>query len=184
MANPVFLAQLEAWEKELAACPKAAENGANALATALRLWAWTRAFAAGAKDPAGKKLGSSQRHGVVFPLADALAGLMAAMSFWQDIKFLALNGAEHPVVGPELPSYLNTFNDLLGTVVADVAGEAAKVCAGVVYGFDAATAEDKAAFASLRNVLDESLAGTRLAKDRAAKCLTTVMIPEALDYPM
>ena len=32
--------------------------------------------------------------------------------------------------------------------------------------------------------VDESLAGTRLAKDRAAKCLTTVMIPEALDYPM
>ena len=193
MANPVFLAQLEAWEKELADSSehssdvKSAEgdsNGANALAAALRLWAWTRAFAAGAKDPAGKKLGSSQRHGVVFPLADALAGLMAATSLWQDIRFLALNGVEHPVVGPELPSYLNTFNDLLGTVVADVAGEAAKVCAGVVYGFDAATAEDKAAFASLRAALDESLAGTRLAKDRAAKCLTTVMIPEALDYPM
>jgi hypothetical protein len=196
MANPVFLAQVEAWAKELselsehssdinaAGAGDLAENGATALAAALRLWAWTRAFAAGAKDPAGKKLGASQRHGVVFPLADALAGLMAATSFWQDIRFLAHNGAEHPVVGPELPGYLNTFNDLLGTVVADVAGEAAKVCAGVVYGFAAATAEDKAAFAALRNALDELLAGTRLAKDRAAKCLTTVMIPEALDYPM
>ena len=38
--------------------------------------------------------------------------------------------------------------------------------------------------AALRNTLDEALAGMRLAKDRAAKCLTTVMIPEALDYPM
>ena len=47
----------------------------------------------------------------------------------------------------------------------------------------AATAEDKAAYAALRNALDEALAGTRLAKDRAAKCLTTIMIPEALDYP-
>ncbi len=120
----------------------------------------------------------------MFPLSDALAGLMAAMSFWQDIKFLALNGAEHPVVGPELQGYLNTFNDLLGTIVADVAGEAAKICSGVVYGFGAASAEDKAAFAALRNALDESLAGTRLAKDRAAKALTTIMIPEALDYPM
>ena len=45
------------------------------------------------------------------------------------------------------------------------------------------TAEDKAAYAALRNALDEALAGTRLAKDRAAKCLTTIMIPEALDYP-
>ena len=184
MSNPVFLAQLEAWANELTACPAAAENGANALAAALRLWAWTRAFAAGAKDPNGKKLGASQRHGVVFPLADALAGLMAAKSFHADIKFLAHNGAEHPVVGPELAGYLNTFNDLLGTVVADVAGEAGKICAGVVYGFGAATDEDKASFAALRTALDEALAGTRLARDRAAKTLTTVMIPEALDYPM
>lgn len=184
MSNPVFLAQLEAWANELTACPAAAENGANALAAALRLWAWTRAFAAGAKDPNGKKLGASQRHGVVFPLADALAGLMAAKSFHADIKFLAHNGAEHPVVGPELAGYLNTFNDLLGTVVADVAGEAGKICAGVVYGFGAASDEDKASFAALRTALDEALAGTRLARDRAAKTLTTVMIPEALDYPM
>ena len=184
MGNTVFLAQLEAWAKELEACPCAAENGANALAAALRLWAWTRAFAAGAKDPNGKKLGASQRHGVVFPLSDALAGLMAAKSLHADIKFLALNGAEHPVVGPELQGYLNTFNDLLGTVVADVAGEAAKICSGVVYGFGAASADDKAAFAALRNTLDEALAGTRLAKDRAAKTLTTIMIPEALDYPL
>ena len=184
MGNTVFLAQLEAWAKELEACPCAAENGANALAAALRLWAWTRAFAAGAKDPNGKKLGASQRHGVVFPLSDALAGLMAAKSFHADIKFLALNGAEHPVVGPELQGYLNTFNDLLGTVVADVAGEAAKICSSVVYGFGAASADDKTAFAALRNALDEALAGTRLAKDRAAKTLTTIMIPEALDYPL
>lgn len=184
MANPVFLAQLEAWAKANDACPAAAENGAHALAAALRLWAWTRSFAATAKDPAGKKLGASQRHGVVFPLADALAGLMAANSLREDIKFLAINGKDHPVVGPELEGYVNTFNDLLGTVVADVAGETGKICAGVVYGFAAATAEQKAEFATLRNALDEALAGTRLAKDRAAKCLTTVMIPEALDYPM
>ena len=184
MSNPVFLAQLEAWAKELEACPCAAENGANALAAGLRLWSWTQAFAKTAKDPNGKKLGASQRHGVVFPLADALAGLMAAKSFHADIKFLAQNGADHPVVGPELEGYLNTFNDLLGTVVADVVGETVKICTGVVYGFSAATAEDKAAYCALRGALDESLAGTRLAKDRAAKCLTTVMIPEALDYPM
>jgi len=184
MGNAVFLAQVEAWARASEACPCAAENGANAFASALRLWAWTREFAATAKDPHGKKLGASQRHGVVFPLADALAGLMAANSFREDIKFLALHGEENPVVGAELPGYLNTFNDLLGTIVADVAGEAAKICTGVVYGFGAATAADKAAFAALRNALDEALAGTRLAKDRAAKCLTTVMIPEALDYPM
>ncbi len=181
MANPVFLAQVEAWAKTLAA---QSVEGASALAAALRLWAWTQNFAKTAKDPNGKKLGGSQRHGVVFPLADALAGLMAATSFQADIAFLAVQGKDHPVVGPELDGTVNTFNDLFGTIVADVAGEAAKICTGVVYGFGAATAEDKAAFAALRATLDEALAGTRLAKDRAAKCLTTVMIPEALDYPM
>lgn len=174
MSNPVFQAQVAKWAKD----------AGGALGAALELWLWTANFAKTAKDPLGKKLGQSQRHGVVFPLADALAGLMAANSFRLDIEFLAANGKDHPVVGPELDGYVNTFTDLFGTVSADVAGEAAKICSGVVYGFDAATAEDKSAFAALRAKLDESLAGTRLAKDRAAKCLTTVMIPEALDYPM
>ena len=38
--------------------------------------------------------------------------------------------------------------------------------------------------AALRAKVDAALAGTKTAKDNAAKCLTTVMIPEALDYPM
>jgi len=39
------------------------------------------------------------------------------------------------------------------------------------------------AFWSRRRKLDGCLTGTRLAKDRAAKAVTQVMIPEALDYP-
>jgi alkylation response protein AidB-like acyl-CoA dehydrogenase len=39
------------------------------------------------------------------------------------------------------------------------------------------------AFVRLRVKLDGCLTGSRLAKDRAAVALTTVMIPEALDYP-
>jgi alkylation response protein AidB-like acyl-CoA dehydrogenase len=38
-------------------------------------------------------------------------------------------------------------------------------------------------FERLRRRLDGCLTGTRLAKDRAAQSLTSVMIPEALDYP-
>jgi hypothetical protein len=36
----------------------------------------------------------------------------------------------------------------------------------------------------MRSQLDVGLHGFRLAKDRAANALTTVMIPEALDYPV
>jgi hypothetical protein len=39
------------------------------------------------------------------------------------------------------------------------------------------------AFAALRAKLDACLTGCRLAKDRAAASLTTVMTREALDYP-
>jgi hypothetical protein len=39
-------------------------------------------------------------------------------------------------------------------------------------------------FIALRTKLDGCLTGVRLAKDRAAENLTTVMIPEALDYPV
>jgi hypothetical protein len=38
-------------------------------------------------------------------------------------------------------------------------------------------------FQQLRAKLDGCLTGARLAKDRAADALTTVMIPEAPDYP-
>jgi hypothetical protein len=38
-------------------------------------------------------------------------------------------------------------------------------------------------FTQLRSKLDGCMAGSRLAKDRAAETLTQVMIPETLDYP-
>jgi hypothetical protein len=37
---------------------------------------------------------------------------------------------------------------------------------------------------ALRTKVDASLAGSRLAKDRAAESLAHVMIPEVLDYPV
>ena len=40
------------------------------------------------------------------------------------------------------------------------------------------------AFSKLRTKMDACLTGSRLAKDRAADALTSVMIPEALDYPL
>lgn len=39
-------------------------------------------------------------------------------------------------------------------------------------------------FVQLRNLVEGSLVGSRLAKDRAADAVTRVMIPEALDYPV
>jgi hypothetical protein len=38
-------------------------------------------------------------------------------------------------------------------------------------------------FLQLQNKLSRCLSGARLAKDRAGETVSTVMIPEALDYP-
>ena len=43
--------------------------------------------------------------------------------------------------------------------------------------------EGMGTFKRLRGRLDGCLTGAQLAKDRAARALTQVMIPEALDYP-
>lgn len=110
--------------------------------------------------------------------------MLAARSFVADIRELAVKGPDHPVIGPEIEGYLNTFTDLAHTQIARATGEVARICAELVYGYDAATAEQTAAFQTLRAQVDASLKGARLAKDRAARALTQIMIPEALDYPL
>ena len=184
MNNPVFLAQIDQWIAELrqAAAAKPG-NGQDALAEGLALWSWTLAFINASKDSLGRPLSQSQRHGVLFPMADAISWLLSVRSLIADVKELAEKGAEHPVVGPEIEGYLNTFTDLAHMQVAHAVGEAARVCAELVYGYGAATPEQSAEFQALRAKADASLAGARLAKDRAAKALAQVMIPEALDYP-
>ena len=183
MHNEVFLAQLDTWLAELNAAKP--ETGAAALAAGLELWRWTRAWAAAAKDANGRPLAQNTRHGVLFPMADAISWLLAARAFLDDIRELADKGAGHPVIGEELDGYVNTFTDLSAVQSARAAGEAARICAEIFYGYSAdADSETQAAFQRLHTAVGTSLAGSRLAKDRAAKAITQIMIPEALDYPL
>lgn len=185
MHNEVFLAQIDLWIAELRQqAERQPGTGLEALAAGFSLWLWTRTFLASAKDPQGRSLSQSQRHGALFPMADAISWLLAARSFVADIRELAVKGPDHPVIGPEIEGYLNTFTDLAHTQIARATGEVARICAELVYGYDAATAEQTAAFQTLRAQVDASLKGARLAKDRAARALTQIMIPEALDYPL
>jgi hypothetical protein len=140
-------------------------------------------------------------------------------------------------VAEELAGTLPFLTDLCHVQAARAAGEAARICSELVFGYNqhpewteqacascygsadldalegimpgiAAGARgnadiaaegqahpDKAgpcpgpgarfqAFLRMRAKLDGCLYGFGLAKDRAATALTTVMIPEALDYPM
>src|SRR5215472_16941449 len=79
----------------------------------------------------------------------------------------------------ELDQFEQTMPGILSFVV-DVIGEdgshpqKAGPCAGC---------EGASEFLTLQNKLSRCLSGCRLAKDRAAETVSTVMIPEALDYP-
>ncbi len=69
------------------------------------------------------------------------------------------------------------INAMAADVVSDDGSHLSKAgrCAG------RAGAED---FLLLQNKVTRCLSGDRLAKDRAAAIVSTVMIPEALDYPV
>jgi hypothetical protein len=188
MNNPVFIAQINLWVKtlkELAAAQP--ETGTAALAAGFEMWKWTQSFLSKAKDSNGGRLYKNQRQGVLFPLADAISWLVAARSFVADVQELAKKGPDHPVVGADIEGYVNTFNDLCNIQCSRAAGEVGRICAELFYGYVNSadeTGEASAEFQKYRTAVDTAMAGSKLAKDRAGKALVSIMIPEALDYPM
>jgi alkylation response protein AidB-like acyl-CoA dehydrogenase len=197
MTNEVFLALFRTWIAELRGlAARKPDLGARTLANAMELWLWTLGHLQQSKDALGAKLLSSNRHGVIFPLVDALCWLLASRQQIIDVLELEAKGPANPVVAEGLAGLVNFFSDLACAQAAAAAGESARICAELVYGYNATdscsadgcccqgpAAAALAPFAQLRLKVDACLAGSRLAKDRAADALAKVMIPEALDYP-
>lgn len=184
MANALFLTQFEGWIAELKQIgAEKPATGAATLARAMELWLWTLRHLETAKDANGVKLYHKSRQGVTFPLADALCWLVATRQQIIDVLRLETQGAADPSLAEGLPGTLAFLLDLCNVHAATAAGEVGRICAELVYGYNAAP-ESIEAFAAQRNALDAALAGARLAKDRAAESLAKVMIPEALDYPL
>jgi alkylation response protein AidB-like acyl-CoA dehydrogenase len=192
MTNEVFLATFRSWIAQLRRI--GAERpalGAGTLATAMELWLWTLEHLQKGTDGLGAKLFSSNRQGVTFPLADALCWLLASRQQMLDVIELDTKGRESATLADGLEGTVNFLSDLCAVQGASAAGESARICAELAYGYLAPVGPDEQGaagalepFSRLRAKLDASLAGSRLAKDRAAEALTRVMIPEALDYPV
>ncbi len=203
MTGELFLAQFQQWIEQMAQI--AADRpgtGACTLGMAMQMWLWTYQHLEKATDASGRKLFHGNRHGVVFPLADALCWLLAARQFIVDVLELEAKGPSNPTVAEGLPGLLNFFTDLAHVQSARAAGEVGRICAELVFGYQRHPAWDNGScatcysgadspnpcltglepFIRLRAKLDGCLTGARLAKDRAAEALTKVMIPEALDY--
>ncbi|MBM3906791.1 MAG: acyl-CoA/acyl-ACP dehydrogenase [Gemmatimonadetes bacterium] len=195
MSRPIFLQQFQQWIKRLRSIAQDHPTlGLGTLAAAMELWFWSREYLSKAKDAHGRDLYSNQRHGVTYPLADALAWLVATYHLVQDVIELKAKGPAHPALAEGIDGLVGFYSDLTHIHCATSAGEATRICAELVFGYraesDAAKAgdpeafQDVAAFIALRTKVDGSLAGSKLAKDRAAESLSHVMIPEVLDYPV
>ena len=193
MSRPIFLEQFRQWIAHLRdVASEHSALGANTLAAAMELWLWSREHLSGAKDAYGRDLYSNQRHGVTYPLADALAWLVATYHLALDVIELKAKGPENPALAEGIEGLINFYSDLTHVHAATAAGEATKICAELVFGYRSdptagASAEalsDVAPFIALRTNVDASLAGSKLAKDRAAESLAHVMIPEVSDYPV
>jgi hypothetical protein len=202
MTNEVFLAVFRSWLGDMRRIATARPvSGACVVATAMELWLWTLERLQTTTDALGVRLYSGTRQGVTFPMADALCWLLAARQQILDVLELEAKGPDNPVVAEELAGLVNFLTDLSHVQAAAAAGESARICADLVYGYNelpactdanctcgqadvsGAAASVLEPFVYLRMKLDANLSGSRLAKDRAAEALTRVMIPEALDYP-
>ncbi|KAF0218868.1 MAG: acyl-CoA [Geobacteraceae bacterium] len=137
MTNELFLAQFRQWIKDLRGiADQRPGTGACTLASAMELWLWTLGYLQESRDADGKPLYHSSRHGVVFPVADALCWLLTSRQQILDLLELEAKGPENPVVASGLAGFVNFFSDLCHVQAARSAGEVGRVCAELVYGYN------------------------------------------------
>jgi len=145
MTNELFLAQFSQWIQQMQQI--AAERpgtGACTLATAMKLWVWTLRHMQKATDAHGVKLYHKTRQGVTFPLADALCWLLAARQFILDTIELEQKGQANAALADALPGVVSFLGDLCHVQAARSAGEVSRICAELVYGYNAHPAWDEA----------------------------------------
>jgi alkylation response protein AidB-like acyl-CoA dehydrogenase len=233
MTHELFLEQFRLWIPEMRRiAARHPATGACVVASAMKLWLWTLNHLQNTSDADGSKLYSSARQGVTFRLADALCWLLASRQQILDLMELEAKSAANAAGCDGLTSTVTFLSDLCHVQAARAAGEAGRICADLVYGYNrhpswddpehkgcflgeeleaweayapgmtafaldviqpdgshpekagpCAQCGENSAFQQQRNRLDLCLTGSQLAKDRAARALAMVMIPEVPDYP-
>jgi len=147
MTNPLFLEQFRVWVREMRKIASDhSGTGACTLATAMTMWLWTLERMQHATDADGSKLYQSARQGVTFSLADALCWLLAARCQILDLLELERRGPQDASVAEGLTGALNFFGDLCHVQTAHASGEAARICAELVFGYNRHPAWDEAGY--------------------------------------
>jgi hypothetical protein len=137
MTNPVFLAQYRQWIRDMRVLASTKPGtGACTLGTAMEMWLWTLQHLQDAKDANGAKLFQSARHGVMFPLADALCWLLAARQLILDTLELEAKGGENATLAEGLEGLVSFYSDMCHVQSARAAGEVGRICAELVFGYN------------------------------------------------
>lgn len=137
MTSDVFLAQFRKWTWDMGGIAALRPGtGACTLAAAMDLWSWTLHHMQHATDADGEPLYRDRRQGATFPLADALCWLLASYYQIQDLLELESRGGEDKQLAGNLDGYLQFFSDLCHVQAARAAGEVARICAELVFGYN------------------------------------------------
>jgi alkylation response protein AidB-like acyl-CoA dehydrogenase len=136
MTAPVFLAQYRLWLDQMRRLSSERPGtGACTLATAMQMWMWTLQYLQRAADPSGAKLYQSSRQGVTFPLADALAWLLAARQQILDVIELERAGLSVPGAEGQAGGVVPLLMDLCHVQAARTAGEVGRVSTELLFGY-------------------------------------------------
>ena len=136
MTATVFLAQYRLWLDDMRRLSSARPGtGACTLATAMQMWLWTLQHLQSATDPSGAKLYQSSRQGVTFPLADALAWMLAARQQILDVVELEQAGPSSAAVAAQAAEAVPFLMDLCHVQAAQTAGEVGRVCTELLFGY-------------------------------------------------
>ena len=157
--------------------------GASLVVSAMELWLFTLEFLKNNRDSKGKKLYTGFRQGVTFPMADALSWLLASRSQILDVLELEEKGSENPALRDGLPGMVGFFSDLSIIQAVRAAGEVSRTMTELFRGYSPDVSEAEEDFMRLRRKVDKALSGSCFARERAGVSLSSVMIPEVLDYP-
>jgi hypothetical protein len=169
MTGARFLAEFQEWTGEIdALAERLPRPGLRSLAQGMRLWQWTLERLRQQADARGARLYCDARQCVIFAMADALCGLLAARSLALDV--MEMESARRPL-SRECASI---FLDLSILAAGRAASRASQVCAELLFGYAPrfpVSGVERKNFTELRTNLCIRLRGTMDARERIAEFL-------------
>jgi alkylation response protein AidB-like acyl-CoA dehydrogenase len=137
MTSELFLAQFRKWTWDMGHIAAGRPGtGACTLAAAMDLWSWTLHHLQRATDADGEPLYRDKRQGATFPMADALCWLLASYYQILDVLELESRGRQHAQLAGTVDRYVQFFTDLCHVQSARAAGEVARICSELVFGYN------------------------------------------------